>query len=53
VIGAWLGFTCATAMLAIVTTLVGAVAGTNLALIALDVTSDIRRRANVRELVMA
>jgi uncharacterized protein YcfJ len=43
-IGAWVGFTCATAMLAVATTLVGAVAGTNLALIACDVASETRRR---------
>jgi pimeloyl-ACP methyl ester carboxylesterase len=43
-IGAWLGFTCATAMLAAVTTLVGAIAGTNLALITCDVASETRRR---------
>jgi pimeloyl-ACP methyl ester carboxylesterase len=43
-IGAWLGFTCATAMLAAVTTLVGAIAGTNLALIGCDVASETRRR---------
>jgi hypothetical protein len=43
-IGAWLGFTCATAMLAAVTTLVGAIAGTNLALIGCDIASETRRR---------
>jgi hypothetical protein len=53
VIGAWFGFTCATAMLAVLTTLVGAVAGTNLALIATDMMSEMRRRANVREPVLA
>ncbi len=53
VIGAWLGFTSATAMLAVLTTLAGAVAGTNLALIATDMTSAIRRHANVREPVLA
>jgi hypothetical protein len=53
VIGASVGFTSGTAMLAVLTTLVGAVAGTNLALIATDITSDIRRQAKVREPVLA
>jgi pimeloyl-ACP methyl ester carboxylesterase len=46
-VGAWLGFTCATGMLAVATTLVGAVAGTNLALIASDIASEtkVRRHA--------
>jgi hypothetical protein len=48
-IGAWVGFTCATAMLAIVTTLVGAVAGTNLALIARDIVADARMRRHATE----
>jgi pimeloyl-ACP methyl ester carboxylesterase len=43
-IGAWLGFMCGTAAMAIVTTLVGAVAGTNLALIACDIAFDAKRR---------
>ncbi len=38
--GGWLGFGCASEMLAVVTTLVGAVAGANLALIACDVAAD-------------
>jgi pimeloyl-ACP methyl ester carboxylesterase len=42
--GAWLGFACATAVWAVATTLVGAVAGANLALIACDVASETRRR---------
>jgi pimeloyl-ACP methyl ester carboxylesterase len=53
VLGAWLGFTSASAMLAVLTTLAGAVAGTNLALIATDMTSEIRHHANVREPVLA
>jgi hypothetical protein len=53
VIGADIGFTCGTAMFAVLTTLVGAVAGTNLALIATDMTSGIRRHADVREPVLA
>ena len=43
-IGAWLGFASATAMLAVATTLAGAVAGANLALIACDVASETRGR---------
>ena len=43
-IGAWLGFHSATALLALATTLVGAVAGTNLALIACDITAETKRR---------
>jgi hypothetical protein len=43
-IGAWLGFTSATGMLAVLTTAVGAVAGTNLALIACDIAAETRRR---------
>jgi hypothetical protein len=43
-IGGWVGFTCATAMLAVLTTLVGAIAGTNLALIACDIATETRRR---------
>jgi len=43
-IGGWVGFTCATAMLAVLTTLVGAIAGTNLALIACDIAMETRRR---------
>jgi pimeloyl-ACP methyl ester carboxylesterase len=48
-IGAWLGFTCATAMLALATTLLGAVAGTNLALIACDIASETMRRRSATE----
>ena len=44
-IGGALGFACATAMLAVVTTLLGAVAGANLALIARDVAAAARLRA--------
>jgi pimeloyl-ACP methyl ester carboxylesterase len=43
-LGAVAGFTSATAMPAIVTTLVGAIAGTNLALIACDIAAETRRR---------
>ncbi|MEA2244742.1 MAG: hypothetical protein QOD24_4298 [Solirubrobacteraceae bacterium] len=43
-VGAWLGFTSTTGMLAVATTLAGAVAGTNLALIACDIASETRRR---------
>jgi hypothetical protein len=48
-VGAWLGFACATAMLAVATTLLGAVAGTNLALIACDVAAETRRRRHATE----
>jgi hypothetical protein len=48
-VGAWLGFTSATGMLAVATTLVGAVAGTNLALIACDIASETRRRGHATE----
>ena len=48
-VGAWLGFTSATGMLAVATTLVGAVAGTNLALIACDIASETRRRRHATE----
>jgi hypothetical protein len=57
-IGAWLGLECATGMLAVATTLVAAVAGTNLALITCDITAEtLRRRREVsvpagRELVL-
>ena len=47
--GAWLGFSCATAMLAVATTLVGAVAGANLALIARDIVAETRRRRHASE----
>ena len=43
-VGAGIGFTCGTAMAAIATTLIGAVAGMNLALIACDVVAETRRR---------
>jgi outer membrane lipoprotein SlyB len=43
-VGAFVGFTCGTAALAILTTLVGAIAGTNLALIACDMVAEARRR---------
>jgi hypothetical protein len=43
-IGAWVGSTSATAMLAVATTLVGAVAGANLALIVCDIAAETRRR---------
>jgi pimeloyl-ACP methyl ester carboxylesterase len=48
-IGAWLGFTSATAMLAVLTTPIGAVAGANLALIACDIAADTRRRRHATE----
>jgi MFS family permease len=48
-IGAWLGLHCATAMLAVATTLVGAVAGANLALIACDIASETKRRRHATE----
>jgi pimeloyl-ACP methyl ester carboxylesterase len=41
--GAWFGLECATGMLAVATTLAGAVAGTNLALIAFDIVSESSR----------
>jgi hypothetical protein len=44
-IGAWLGFMSASALLAVVTTLAGAVAGANLTLIVRDIAADTRRRA--------
>jgi FtsH-binding integral membrane protein len=43
-VGAVVGFTCGTAAVAILTTLVGAIAGTNLALIACDMVAETRRR---------
>jgi hypothetical protein len=43
-LGAGIGFACGTAMAAVATTLVGAVAGMNLALIAGDVVAETRRR---------
>jgi pimeloyl-ACP methyl ester carboxylesterase len=43
-IGAGLGFLAASAMLAVATTLLGAVAGANLALIVADVSAETRRR---------
>ncbi|HEY6887491.1 MAG TPA: alpha/beta hydrolase [Solirubrobacter sp.] len=44
VLGGWLGVHCATMPLALVTTLVGTVAGANLALIACDIAFDVQRR---------
>jgi pimeloyl-ACP methyl ester carboxylesterase len=52
-IGAWVGFTCATGLAAVATTLVGAVAGTNLALIACDMASATRRRRHATEPVVS
>jgi pimeloyl-ACP methyl ester carboxylesterase len=43
-IGAWLGYTCASAMAAVATTLVGALAGANLALIACDIGAETQQR---------
>jgi hypothetical protein len=43
-LGAWLGFSAATDLLALITAIVGAVAGANLALIGLDVAWDARAR---------
>ncbi|MEA2245890.1 MAG: hypothetical protein QOH46_419 [Solirubrobacteraceae bacterium] len=43
-IGGFVGFTCGTAALAILTTLVGTIAGTNLALVACDIVAETRRR---------
>jgi pimeloyl-ACP methyl ester carboxylesterase len=48
-IGAGLGFSCGTAMLTIATTLIGAVAGTNLALIACDIAAESWERRRVSE----
>jgi len=45
-IGAGIGLQCGTAMLAIGTTLAGAVAGANLALIACDITAETLRRVD-------
>jgi pimeloyl-ACP methyl ester carboxylesterase len=49
-LGAWAGFTCATGMSAVPATLLGAVAGTNLALIARDIASETRRRRHATAL---
>jgi hypothetical protein len=48
-LGAGIGFTCGTAMTAIATTLIGAVAGMNLALIACDIAVETRRRRQAPE----
>jgi pimeloyl-ACP methyl ester carboxylesterase len=48
-IGAWAGFACGTGMLALATTVLGAVAGTNLALIACDIAAGTRRRRHAME----
>jgi pimeloyl-ACP methyl ester carboxylesterase len=47
--GAWLGFGAGTDLLALVTSIVGATAGANLGLIALDIRSDRPARAPVAE----
>jgi pimeloyl-ACP methyl ester carboxylesterase len=52
-VGAGLGFTCGTAMLAIATTLIGAVAGTNLALIACDIAAETKRGRHATEVPAA
>jgi hypothetical protein len=46
-IGAGLGYTCATGMLAVATTLAGAVAGANLALIGCDIAAETLRQTEI------
>jgi pimeloyl-ACP methyl ester carboxylesterase len=48
-VGAWLGFHAGTDLLALVTSIVGASAGANLALIGLDIASDRRTHQGVAE----
>jgi pimeloyl-ACP methyl ester carboxylesterase len=48
-VGAWLGFHAGTDLLALVTSIVGASAGANLALIGLDIASDRRAHRGVAE----
>jgi hypothetical protein len=48
-VGAWLGFHAGTDLLALVTSIVGASAGANLALIGLDIASDRRAYRGVAE----
>jgi hypothetical protein len=48
-IGAWLGFNAMTGMLAVITTIVGAAAGANLAVLALDIAWDRSARERVAE----
>jgi pimeloyl-ACP methyl ester carboxylesterase len=48
-VGAWLGFHAGTDLLALVTSIVGASAGANLALIGLDIASDRRAHQGVAE----
>jgi uncharacterized protein YcfJ len=57
-VGAWLGFHAGTDLLALITAIVGAVAGTNLALILLDISMarSVRQRlaaADARETMQA
>ena len=56
-VGSWLGFQAGTDLLALVTAIVGAVAGANLALILLDISSARQPRerlaANAREILEA
>ena len=47
VVGAWLGYHATTGLLALITTIVGAAAGANLALIILDIRWDRRARSRV------
>ena len=47
-LGAWLGYHAASGVLMVVTTILGALAGSNLALITLDISRDVAgRRADV------
>jgi hypothetical protein len=48
-VGAWLAFHAGTDLLALVTSIVGASAGANLALIGLDIASDRRAHRGVAE----
>ena len=51
--GAAIGFTCGTAMAAIATTLIGAIAGMNLALIACDIAAETKPRRRAPEAAVA